>query len=134
MKSSVLLILLSCMSFVQGQQVEGLKVEKENKISTIERKINSKQSDSLAKSNLNSILKENHNKPNFGYTNQYGSDTQKNLNNLKNNMNTFNNNLLNDTYKDDFKSNNLFKNNPYNPNTNELYRRMAPPGWKEHSK
>ncbi|KMQ67916.1 hypothetical protein ACM39_11295 [Chryseobacterium sp. FH2] len=76
---------------VMGQQVEGLKIEKKNTVSSIERRVD-KVNDTIAKKNLNSVLKLKDNNINstFGSANQYNSEVQNNVNSLQNNMNTTN--------------------------------------------
>jgi len=75
-----------------GQQTEGLKIVKEGKMS-MERKIPVKKNDSLAKNNLNDILKQN--TPGghsiLGTANPYHSEVQNNVNRLQNNVSSFNN-------------------------------------------
>ncbi|MDR6404785.1 hypothetical protein J2W57_001351 [Chryseobacterium ginsenosidimutans] len=96
MKSLILLIMLSATSFLFGQQTEGLKTEKTTKASIMERKLPEKSNDSIAKNNLNDILKQkNTGSSILGTTNQYNSEVQMNVNKLNNNVNTFNNNTFN---------------------------------------
>ncbi|WP_345200463.1 hypothetical protein [Chryseobacterium ginsengisoli] len=96
MKSLILLIMLSATSFLFGQQTEGLKTEKTTRISIMERKLPVKSNDSIAKNNLNDILKQkNTGSSILGTTNQYNSEVQMNVNRLNNNVNTFNNNTFN---------------------------------------
>lgn len=94
MKILILLITLSATSFLFGQQTEGLKTEKTTKTSIMERKLPTKSNDSIAKNNLNDILKQQNMKGSsiLGTTNQYNSEVQMNVNRLNNNMNTFNSN------------------------------------------
>lgn len=83
-------------SFLYGQQTEGLKVEKTTKTSILERKVVNQSNDSIAKSNLNSILKQqNNNSSIFGTADKYNSPVQENVNKLQNNVNSFNNNTFN---------------------------------------
>lgn len=96
MKSLILLIMLSATSFLFGQQTEGLKTEKTTRTSIMERKLPVKSNDSIAKNNLNDILKQkNTGSSILGTTNQYNSEVQMNVNRLNNNVNTFNNNTFN---------------------------------------
>ena len=95
MKFLILFIMLSSASLF-GQQTEGLKTQKTTRTSILERKIPEKSTDSLAKSNFNSILKQKDNSNSiFGTANQYNSEVQMNVNRLQNNVNTFNNNTFN---------------------------------------
>lgn len=95
MKNLILLITLSGVSSLFGQQTEGLKIEKASKMS-MERRIPVKSNDSLAKNNLNDILKQNTTTNSiFGTANPYHSEVQTNVNRLQNNVNTFNNNTFN---------------------------------------
>ncbi|GAA5086304.1 hypothetical protein GCM10023210_07990 [Chryseobacterium ginsengisoli] len=88
--------MLSATSFLFGQQTEGLKTEKTTRISIMERKLPVKSNDSIAKNNLNDILKQkNTGSSILGTTNQYNSEVQMNVNRLNNNVNTFNNNTFN---------------------------------------
>ncbi|ALR31046.1 hypothetical protein [Chryseobacterium geocarposphaerae] len=88
--------MLSATSFLFGQQTEGLKTEKTTKASIMERKLPEKSNDSIAKNNLNDILKQkNTGSSILGTTNQYNSEVQMNVNKLNNNVNTFNNNTFN---------------------------------------
>ncbi len=96
MKILILLITLSSSSLLFGQQTEGLKTEKTTKTSILERKLPEKSNDSIAKNNLNDILKQkNTSNSIFGTANQYNSEVQMNVNKLQNNVNTFNNNTFN---------------------------------------
>ncbi|MDQ0593069.1 hypothetical protein QFZ37_001438 [Chryseobacterium ginsenosidimutans] len=96
MKNLILLITLSAASLLFGQQTEGLKTEKTTKTSIMERKLPEKSNDSIAKNNLNDILKQkNTGSSILGTTNQYNSEVQMNVNRLNNNVNTFNNNTFN---------------------------------------
>ena len=97
MKSLILLITLSATSFLFGQQTEGLKTEKTTRTSIMERKLPTKSNDSIAKNNLNDILKQQNMGGNsiLGTTNQYNSEVQMNVNRLNNNVNAFNNNMFN---------------------------------------
>ena len=96
MKSLILLITLSVTSFLFGQQTEGLKTEKTTRTSIMERKLPPKSNDSIAKNNLNNILKQqNTGSSILGTTYQYNSEVQMNVNRLNNNVNTFNNNTFN---------------------------------------
>jgi len=62
----------------------------------MERKLPEKSNDSIAKNNLNDILKQkNAGSSILGTTNQYNSEVQMNVNKLNNNVNTFNNNTFN---------------------------------------
>ncbi|WP_346984332.1 hypothetical protein [Chryseobacterium sp. POE27] len=95
MKILILFMMLSTTSLF-GQQTEGLKTQKTTRTSILERKIPEKSTDSLAKSNFNSILKQKDNSNSiFGTANQYNSEVQMNVNRLQNNVNTFNNNTFN---------------------------------------
>jgi hypothetical protein len=88
--------MLSSTSFLFGQQTEGLKTEKTTRTSIMERKLPEKFNDSIAKNNLNDILKQkNAGSSILGTTNQYNSEVQMNVNKLNNNVNTFNNNTFN---------------------------------------
>ncbi|WP_449401119.1 hypothetical protein [Chryseobacterium wanjuense] len=97
MKNLILLLMLSATSsLLFGQQIEGLKTEKTTKTSIMERKLPEKSNDSIAKNNLNEILKQkNISNSIFGTANQYNSEVQMNVNKLQNNVNTFNNNTFN---------------------------------------
>ncbi|WP_228404631.1 hypothetical protein [Chryseobacterium wanjuense] len=96
MKSLILLLMLSVTSLLFGQQMEGLKTEKTTKTSIMERKLPEKSNDSIAKNNLNDILKQQNTSTSiFGTANQYNSEVQMNVNKLQNNVNTFNNNTFN---------------------------------------
>ncbi|GAA4151488.1 hypothetical protein GCM10022217_05400 [Chryseobacterium ginsenosidimutans] len=96
MKILILLITLSAASLLFGQQKEGLKTEKTTRTSIMERKLPEKSNDSIAKNNLNDILKQNNTRTSiFGSANQYNSEIQTNVNRLNNNVNTFNNNTFN---------------------------------------
>jgi hypothetical protein len=93
MKNLILLMMLPASYLLSGQQAEGLKTEKTTRTSIIERKLPEKSSDSIAKNNLNDLLKQKNNGSSvFGTANQYHSDVQMNVNRLQNNVNTFNNN------------------------------------------
>lgn len=93
MKNLILLMMLPASYLVSGQQAEGLRTEKTTRTSIIERKLPEKSSDSIAKNNLNDLLKQkNDGSSVFGTANQYHSDIQMNVNRLQNNVNTFNNN------------------------------------------
>jgi hypothetical protein len=93
MKNLILLMMLPASYLLSGQQAEGLKTEKTTRTSIIERKLPEKSSDSIAKNNLNDLLKQKNNGSSvFGTANQYHSDIQMNVNRLQNNVNTFNNN------------------------------------------
>jgi hypothetical protein len=93
MKNLILLMMLPASYLLSGQQAEGLKTEKTTRASIIERKLPEKSSDSIAKNNLNDLLKQKNNGSSvFGTANQYHSDVQMNVNRLQNNVNTFNNN------------------------------------------
>jgi hypothetical protein len=93
MKNLILLMMLPASYLLSGQQAEGLKTEKTTRTSIIERKLPEKSSDSIAKNNLNDLLKQkNDGSSVFGTANQYHSDVQMNVNRLQNNVNTFNNN------------------------------------------
>lgn len=88
MKHLILLTALSVTSFLFGQQTE--------KPFTIERKISEVSNDSIARNNLNGILKQkNTGSSILGTADQYKSDIQMNVNRLNNNVNTFNNNIFN---------------------------------------
>ncbi|WP_426479682.1 hypothetical protein ACP3T3_09755 [Chryseobacterium sp. CBSDS_008] len=96
MKSLIILTALSATSFVFGQQTEKSEIVKKEKPFTIERKLSQESNDSIAKNNLNGILKQkNTGSSIFGTTDQYKSDVQMNVNRLNNNVNTFNNNTFN---------------------------------------
>lgn len=93
MKNLILLMMLPASYLLSGQQAEGLKIEKTTRASIIERKLPEKSSDSIAKNNLNDLLKQKNNGSSvFGTANQYHSYVQMNVNRLQNNVNTFNNN------------------------------------------
>jgi hypothetical protein len=95
MKNLILLMMLPASYLLSGQQAEGLKTEKTTRTSIIERKLPEKSSDSIAKNNLNDLLKQKNNGSSvFGTANQYHSDIQMNVNRLQDNVNTFNNNSL----------------------------------------
>ncbi|MEN4761948.1 hypothetical protein ABEG63_16570 [Chryseobacterium sp. C39-AII1] len=96
MKNLILIVALSTVNLLFGQQTEGLKIVREGKMS-MERRIPSKTDDSLAKNNLNDILKQNTigGSSILGTANPYHSEVQINVNRLQNNVNTFNNNLYN---------------------------------------
>ncbi|SMO59523.1 hypothetical protein SAMN06265171_10382 [Chryseobacterium rhizoplanae] len=88
MKYLIILTALSATSFLFGQQKE--------KPFTIERKISEVSNDSIARNNLNGILKQkNTGSSILGTADQYKSDIQMNVNRLNNNVNTFNNNIFN---------------------------------------
>lgn len=97
MKNLILLIMLSATSFLFGQQTEGLKTEKTTRTSIMERKLPVKPNDSIAKNNLNDILKQQNmgGSSILGTANQYNSEVQTNVNRLNNNVNAFNNNMFN---------------------------------------
>lgn len=96
MKSLILLTALSATSFLFGQQTEKPETVKKEKPFTIERKLSEESNDSIAKNNLNGILKQrNTGSSIFGTADQYKSDIQMNVNRLNNNVNTFNNNTFN---------------------------------------
>jgi hypothetical protein len=88
MKHLIILTALSATSILCGQQKE--------KPFTIERKISEVSNDSIAKNNLNGILKQkNTGSSILGTADQYKSDIQMNVHRLNNNVNTFNNNIFN---------------------------------------
>ncbi|EJL74942.1 hypothetical protein PMI13_00822 [Chryseobacterium populi] len=88
--------MIPSVSFLYAQQTEGLKVEKTTRTSILERKVADKPNDSIAKSNLNNILKQqNKSSSIFGSADQYNSEIQENVNKLQNNVNSFNNNTFN---------------------------------------
>ena len=95
MKNSIILIMFFSAYSIMGQQVEGLKIEKKNTVSSIERKIDNKSNDSLAKDNLKNIKLNNNFDSTFGTANKYNSEIQNNVNALQNNVNSFNNNTFN---------------------------------------
>jgi len=96
MKSLIVLTALSATSFLSAQQTEKPETGKKEKPFTIERKISEVSNDSIAKKNLNSILKQKITGSSIlGTTDQYKSDIQMNVNRLNNNVNTFNNNTFN---------------------------------------
>ncbi len=96
MKSLVVLTALSAISFLFGQQTEKSETGKKEKPFTIERKLSGIPNDSIAKNNLNGILKQkNTGSSILGTTDQYKSEIQMNVNRLNNNVNTFNNNTFN---------------------------------------
>lgn len=97
MKSLIFVLMCFTASFLSGQQTEGLKTEKTAKTSILERRLPSKSNDSIAKHNLNDILKQNNSGGNsvFGTANPYHSEIQTNVNRLNNNVNSFNNNVFN---------------------------------------
>lgn len=87
---------LSSISFLSGQQTEKSERVKKEKPFTIERKLSEESNDSIAKNNLNGILKQkNTGSSILGTTDQYKSDIQMNVIRLNNNVNTFNNNTFN---------------------------------------
>ncbi|MBB6331466.1 hypothetical protein HNP24_002416 [Chryseobacterium sediminis] len=96
MKSLIVLIALSATSFLFGQQTEKSATGKKEKPFTIERKLSEESNDSIAKNNLNGILKQKSiGSSILGTTDQYKTDIQMNVNRLNNNVNTFNNNTFN---------------------------------------
>ncbi|WP_051289255.1 hypothetical protein [Chryseobacterium daeguense] len=96
MKSLILVIAFSAASSLSAQQSEGIKTEKTTSTSIMERKIPVKSNGSIAKSNLNDILKQkNSGSSILGTANPYSSEVQTNVNRLQNNVNTFNNNTFN---------------------------------------
>ena len=58
MKGLIVLIALSATSFLFAQQTENSETGKKEKPFTIERKISEESNDSIAKNNLNGILKQ----------------------------------------------------------------------------
>ncbi|BFO64513.1 hypothetical protein NK356_10920 [Chryseobacterium sp. S0630] len=96
MKNLTSLILLSATSFLFGQQTEKSTVGKNEKAFSIERKLSKESNDSIARNNLNDILKQKNigGSSILGTTNQYNSEIQKNVNRLNNNVNMFNNNTF----------------------------------------
>ncbi|MFS4431854.1 hypothetical protein [Chryseobacterium sp. GVT01B] len=96
MKSLIVLIALSATSFLFGQQTEKSATGKKEKPFTIERKLSGESNDSIAKNNLNGILKQKSTGSSIlGTTDQYKTDIQMNVNRLNNNVNMFNNNTFN---------------------------------------
>ncbi|MCJ8152396.1 hypothetical protein MKJ01_01310 [Chryseobacterium sp. SSA4.19] len=95
MRNLILLIMPSASLFLSAQQTEGLKTEKTTRASIMERKLPEKSKDSIAKNNVNNLLKQKSSSSFFGTTQQYNSDVQMNVNRLQNNVNTFNNNSFN---------------------------------------
>lgn len=96
MKSLIVLIALSATSFLFGQQTEKSATGKKEKPFTIERKLSEESNDSIAKNNLNGILKQKSiGSSILGTADQYKTDIQMNVNRLNNNVNTFNNNTFN---------------------------------------
>jgi hypothetical protein len=96
MKSLIVLTALSATSFLFAQQTEKPETGKKEKPFTIERKLSEVSNDSIAKNNVNSILKQkNTGSSILGTTDQYKTDLQMNVNRLNNNVNTFNNNTFN---------------------------------------
>ena len=96
MKSLIVLLTLSSTSFLFGQQTETSVMGKKEKPFTIERKTSQESNDSIARNNLNGILKQKSTGSSIlGTTDQYKSDIQMNVNRLNNNVNTFNNNIFN---------------------------------------
>ncbi|WP_228410061.1 hypothetical protein [Chryseobacterium viscerum] len=96
MKKIILTIAFSLSAIVFGQQTEKSETGKKEKPFTIERKLSEVANDSIAKNNLNSILKQkNTGSSILGTTDQYKTDLQMNVNRLNNNVNTFNNNTFN---------------------------------------
>lgn len=96
MRTAAFLFMLSATSFLSAQQTEGLKTEKTANVSILEKKIPEKSGDSIARKNLNNILKKNTaGSPVFGTANPYNSEVQTNVNRLNSNVNTFNNNVFN---------------------------------------
>lgn len=96
MRILALFTVISATSFLSAQQTEGLKTEKTARTSILERKIPGKSGDSLAKNNLNNILKQNNSGSSvLGTASPYHSEIQTNVNQLNNNVNTFNNNVFN---------------------------------------
>ncbi|MFZ4929977.1 hypothetical protein [Chryseobacterium sp. Mn2064] len=91
-----MLITLSTTSFVFGQQAEKTEDGKKEKVFTIERKLTEESNDSIAKNNINDILKQkNTGSSILGTSNVYKSEIQNNVSRLNNNVNTFNNNTFN---------------------------------------
>ena len=96
MKSLLVLITLSATSFLFGQQTQKVQSDKKQKAFTIERKLSEESNDSIAKNNLNDILKQkNTGSSILGTSNVYKSEVQNNVSRLNNNVNTFNNNTFN---------------------------------------
>lgn len=96
MKSLILLTALSATSFLFAQQTDKSETGKKEKLFTIERKLSEVSNDSIAKNNLNGILKQKITGSSIlGTTDQYKSDLQMNVDRLNNNVNTFNNNTFN---------------------------------------
>ncbi len=95
MKLVALLIMLSATSFLSAQQTEGLKTEKTAKASILERRIPEKSNDSIAKKNLNNILKQtNTGNSVFGTADLRNSEIGTNVERLQNQVNSFNGNNL----------------------------------------
>ncbi|MCE4066125.1 hypothetical protein LXM63_13550 [Chryseobacterium gleum] len=93
---SLIVFTLSATSFLFGQQTEKTETVKKEKPFTIERQLSEESNDSIAKNNLNGILKQrNTGSSIFGTVDQYKSDIQMNVNRLNNNVNAFNNNIFN---------------------------------------
>ncbi|WP_288445620.1 hypothetical protein [uncultured Chryseobacterium sp.] len=96
MKSLLVLTALSATSFLSAQQAEKSETVKKEEPFTIVRRLPEGSNDSIAKNNLNGILKQkNTGSSIFGTADQYKSDLQMNVNRLNNNVNTFNNNTFN---------------------------------------
>ncbi|WP_415328620.1 hypothetical protein [Chryseobacterium sp. MMS23-Vi53] len=97
MKVLTLVFMFSTISIVWGQQSEVVKSEKTTGVSIMERRLPEKSNDSIAKNNLNNILKQQNmgGSSVLGTANQYNSEIQTNVNRLNNNVNTFNNNTFN---------------------------------------
>ncbi|WP_267401684.1 MULTISPECIES: hypothetical protein [unclassified Chryseobacterium] len=92
MKNLILFITLSAMSSLYGQQTEGLKIEKASKMS-MERKITVKSNDSIAKSNLNDMLRQKSiGNSILGTANPHTSEIQLNVDKLQYKASSFNNN------------------------------------------
>lgn len=96
MKNLILFTIISSISMLYGQETEGFITQKTTRTSIMERKFPKKSNDSIAKNNLNAILKQNIGSTSiFGTANQFNSEVQTNVNRLQNSENTFNNNTFN---------------------------------------
>lgn len=95
MKLTALIIIISAPSFLSAQQTEGLKTERTAKVSILERRIPEKSNDSIAKKNLNNILKQTHTGSSiFGTADLKNSEIGTNVERLQNQVNSFNSNHL----------------------------------------
>jgi len=95
MKNLILFMIVSSISMLYGQETGGYVTQKPTKTSILERKLPEKSNDSIAKKNLNDVLKQNTSSTSiFGTANQYNSEVQTNVKRLQNSVNTFNNNTF----------------------------------------